>query len=166
VAELTPATVLSGAAATFDAVRQALTRHPGVHFACHAVADPSDPSAGRLLLQDHQSRPLTVRDIAELDLPDARLAVLSACETALGTPRLPDEALHLASAFQLAGYPEVVGTLWPINDRVARAVAVDLHTALAGGADAASALHAAVDRCRARYPGTPTLWAAYVHSGR
>jgi hypothetical protein len=163
VAGLTPATVLSGAQATFATVREALLRHPSVHFAGHAVADPADPSAGRLLLQD---RPLTVREIAALNLPQARLAVLSACDTALGVPHLPDEALHLVSAFQLAGYPEVVGTLWPINDRVARDIAVDLHRALADGEDAARALHRAVGRCRARYPGTPTLWAAHVHSGR
>ncbi|MDI6104086.1 CHAT domain-containing protein [Actinoplanes sp. NEAU-A12] len=166
VAELTAATVLSGPEATAAAVREALADHPGVHFACHAVADPADPSASRLLLHDHQVRALTVRNIADLDLSGARLAVLSACETSRTTARLPDEALHLTSAFQLAGYPEVVGALWPVNDRIARAVAVDLHEGLCAGSGAAAGLHAAVERCRDAYPGTPTLWAGYVHSGR
>lgn len=166
VAALTGATVLSGAEATAAAVRAALTVHPGVHFACHAVAEPADPSAGRLLLHDHRERAMTVREIADLDLPEARLAVLSACDTSRTTPHLPDEALHLASAFQLAGYPEVVGALWPVNDRVARTVAEELHRGLSEGSGAAAALHAAVERLRAAYPGTPTLWAAFVHSGR
>ena len=109
---------------------------------------------------------MTVREIAALDLPEARLAVLSACDTSRTTPHLPDEALHLASAFQLAGYPEVVGALWPVNDRVARTVAEELHRGLSEGSGAAAALHAAVERLRAAYPGTPTLWAAFVHSGR
>ncbi|MDR6319255.1 CHAT domain-containing protein [Actinoplanes couchii] len=166
VADLTGATVLREAGATAGAVRAALPRHPGVHFACHAVADPADPSAGRLLLHDHREQALTVREIADLDLDLARLAVLSACETSRTTAHLPDEALHLASSFQLAGYPEVVGTLWPVNDRIARAVAVDLYRGLQAGSGAAEALHAATERCRATYPDTPTLWAAYVHSGR
>ena len=33
--------------------------------------------------------------------------------------RLLDEAIHLASAFQLVGFPHVIGTLWEINDAIA-----------------------------------------------
>ncbi|GAA4972598.1 CHAT domain-containing protein [Streptomyces hyderabadensis] len=163
IAALTRATRLDGAAATADAVRAALTSHASAHFACHAASDPDDPSAGHLLLHDG---PLSVLDVSALDLSGVRLAVLSACETSLGAPRVPDESLHLVSAFQLAGYPQVVGTLWQVNDLVARTVAVDLHTGLAAGEDAATALHHAVHRCRDRFDRTPTLWAAYLHSGR
>ncbi|MGC4746611.1 CHAT domain-containing protein [Micromonospora sp. DT201] len=30
-----------------------------------------------------------------------------------------DEAIHIASALQTAGFPHVIGTLWPIPDHVA-----------------------------------------------
>ncbi|MFL4909146.1 CHAT domain-containing protein [Streptomyces sp. MMS24-I2-30] len=163
IAALTPATRLTGARATVDTVRAALATHASAHFACHATHDPDDPSAGHLLLHDG---PLSVLDVSALDLSGVRLAVLSACETSLGTHRIPDEGLHLVSAFQLAGYPQVVGTLWQVNDHVARLVAVDLHQGIAAGEDVATALHHAVRRCRERYPRTPTLWAAYLYSGR
>ncbi|MFF0225252.1 CHAT domain-containing protein [Streptomyces sp. NPDC004629] len=163
IAALTPATRLTGPQATTGAVRAALASHASAHFACHATSDPDDPSAGHLLLHDG---PLSVLDVSALDLAHVRLAVLSACETYLGTHRIPDEGLHLVSAFQLAGYPQVVGTLWQVNDRVARLVAVDLHQGIARGEDVATALHHAVRRCRERYPRTPTLWAAYLYSGQ
>jgi CHAT domain-containing protein len=155
IAALTPATRLDGAEATVDAVRAAVTSHASAHFACHAASDPDDPSAGHLLLHDGS---LSVLDVSTLDL--------SGCETSLGAHRIPDEGLHLVSAFQLAGYPQVVGTLWQVNDLVARLVAVDLHERIVAGADVAVALHHAVRRCRERFDKTPTLWAAYLHSGR
>lgn len=163
IAALTPATRLDGVEATADSVRAALMSHASAHFACHAASDPDDPSAGHLLLHDG---PLTVLDVSALDLSGVRLAVLSACETSLGTHRIPDESLHLVSAFQLAGYPAVVGTLWQVNDLVARGVAVDLYEGLGEGEDVAVALHHAVRRCRERFSRSPTLWAAHLHSGR
>ncbi|MFE5208233.1 CHAT domain-containing protein [Streptomyces sp. NPDC056600] len=163
VAAMRPATRLEGPRATVASVRAALTSHASVHFACHAVNDPEDPSAGYLLMHDG---PLSLLDVSALDLSGARLAVLSACGTSLGAHRIPDESLHLVSAFQLAGHPQVVGTLWKVNDLVARLVAQDLHAGLRVGQDAATALHHAVLRCRERFGTAPTLWAAYLCSGR
>jgi CHAT domain-containing protein len=37
---------------------------------------------------------------------------------------MSDEAAPITSAFQLAGYGSVVGTLWPVDDRTAERVAV------------------------------------------
>ncbi|MFH8798709.1 CHAT domain-containing protein [Streptomyces sp. NPDC017936] len=173
---LLPTRVLSGRDATFDAVYGALPRHAHAHFACHGVSDPADPSTGRLLVHDHAERPLTVRDISRLDLSGARLAVLSACETSRADGRLADEAIHITSAFQVAGYPHVVGTLWPVHDAVARRTATVFYRELLGGPGAptagaldagraAEALHRAVCACRRRYPASPSLWAAHVHAG-
>jgi CHAT domain-containing protein len=163
IVALRSATRLEGAEATIDSVRAALASHASAHFACHAASDPDDPSAGHLLLHDGR---LSVLDVSALDLSGVRLAVLSACETSLGAHRIPDEGLHLVSAFQLAGYPQVVGTLWQVNDLVARLVAGDLHESIAAGEDVATALHHAVRRCRERFDKTPTLWAAHLCSGR
>jgi tetratricopeptide (TPR) repeat protein len=172
---LLPTEVLYEERATFERVMDALPRHPCVHFACHGVSEPADPSNGRLLVHDHATRPLTVREISRLELPAARLAVMSACETARGGGELADESIHITSAFQLAGYANAVGTLWPVHDAVAVRVTRLLYGALCTeGADGgpelddtrtAHALHQAVLRCRAVFAASPSLWAAHVHAG-
>lgn len=172
---LLPTEVLSDEQATFEEVMDALPRHPCVHFACHGVSEPAAPSNGRLLVHDHATRPLTVRAISRLELPAARLAVMSACETARGGGELADESIHITSAFQLAGYANAVGTLWPVHDAVAVRVTRLLYRELCteGGGKVAElddtrtahALHEAVHRCRAAFAASPSLWAAHVHAG-
>ena len=155
-------TVLADDLACTDAVLAALPRAGQVMFACHAVSDPLRPSDSRLLLAD---RPLSVRDISRLRLPGAELAFLSACSTARGSAPLADEAIHLASAFHLAGYRHVVGTLWPVGDATTARIGAGFHSALDAGTPPASALHQVVRAERARQPLVPSAWAAHVHVG-
>jgi CHAT domain-containing protein len=106
-----------------------------------------------------------VVDVARLRLDHAELAFLSACETARPGARLADEAIHLASAFSLAGYRHVVATLWPIGDTHAVTVARDVYTALATTGDVAGAVHATTRRLRNRWADTPSVWASHIHVG-
>lgn len=160
LAERYGAHVLTGERATRDAVCAALPDYELVHFACH-----SDGSG--LLLQDHLTKPLTVLDISRLQLPRARLAYLSACTTSLGPRRLADEAIHLAAAFQQAGFPRVIGTLWPVEDAVAQSLCADVYDALPGldTASAPEALQRATRDLSERYPDSPSLWAGFVYIG-
>ena len=161
-------TVLAGAHATHDTVLAALPAGQWAHFACHGASDLTNPSASCLLLTDYRRRPLTVVDVARLRLDDAGLAFLSACSTARPGGRLADEAIHLASAFQLAGYRHVIATLWPVGDQHAVDLAADIYTTLAtaGEADLAGAVHAAVRRMRRRWGwDTPSVWASHIHVG-
>ncbi|MFG3350993.1 CHAT domain-containing protein [Streptomyces sp. NPDC048001] len=150
------------------------------HFACHGLCHPTDPSQSRLLLHDHRSDPLTVASLAQLKLDSASLAYLSACRTTFtGEPTLVDEAIHLTSGFQLAGFHHVVGTLWEIDDAVACRVADGFYGALQqapeplGSGATAHALHHAVRAIRDGQDlpkhldrrDTPSRWAAYVHAG-
>jgi hypothetical protein len=145
---------------------------PIAHFACHCAFNPFDPSRSLLLLHDHESDPLTVASLATVNLGQAQLAYLSACRTAFtGAPDLGDEAIHLTSAFQLAGFPHVIGTLWETDDAFAVDVAEAFYAALrtrAGAFDtthAARAIHHAIRSKRDSQPGMPSRWAAYVHAG-
>jgi CHAT domain-containing protein len=169
--------LLCGPDATRAAVLDSLATARRAHFACHGRSDPEDPAASGLLLHDHVERPLTIRDIASLDLPRAQLAYLSACETTRASRNLADEAVHITGAFQLAGFPEVVGTLWNINDEAAVAVATEVYGAAPAAGRAApagrteqgatpAALRSAILRLRAKYPGAPSLWAGFIHVGR
>jgi CHAT domain/Tetratricopeptide repeat len=157
---------------TKSAVLEQLPGCAIAHFACHGYTDPADPSQSRLLLHDHRQDPLTVAALAPVVLDHAQLAYLSACSTArLTDPRLLDEAIHLTTAFQLAGFPHVIGTLWEINDAIAVEIASTFYAALTdpGGtlnpARAARALHQATRAQRNRQPANPYLWASHIHAG-
>jgi CHAT domain-containing protein len=142
-----------------------------VHFACHATSDPDDPSRSLLVLQDHDRDPLTIASLAPVRLDHAQLAYLSACQTSRTTSgNLSDEAIHLTSAFQLAGYPHVIGTLWEVNDHTAARTAVMFYDELQSApgtfdtSTAARALHDTVRALRGQRDAIPQ-WAAYLHAG-
>ncbi|MFF4520072.1 CHAT domain-containing protein [Streptomyces bluensis] len=165
--------LLAGPAADRRAVRRALPNHSCLHFAGHARHDPARPARSGLFCHgDQQPALLTVEDIARLRLDAADLAFLSACETARGTAGLPDEALHLAGALQLAGFTHVVAAQWMAEDMTARELTARFYSELRrpdapdrlDPARSAFALHTAVRRIR-QQNDDPLLWAAYVHTG-
>ena len=55
---------------------------------------------------------LKVFQIMQQPLRDASLAVLSACQTAMGDENLPDEVIHLGATLLFAGFRGVVATMW------------------------------------------------------
>ncbi|MFY1616694.1 CHAT domain-containing protein [Micromonospora sp. WMMD736] len=158
---------LIGPVASPATVLDVLPEQPVVHLSCHGTQDLRFPTRGRL---DLAGGALSVRDLWRPAGRPAALAVLSACETARGGAALPDEALTLGTAFQLAGFRHVIGALWSISDALTVRLCADLYDGLAvsGGIAperAAVALHAAVRRLRAALPDHPDTWAGYAHLG-
>ncbi len=149
-------------------VLRALERHSWAHFSCHGVSDPSSPSNSGLILHDGR---LSAFDLSARRPVDAELAFLSACSTSRGGVDLPDEAVHLAPSFQLAGFTHVIGTLWTVSDRIARRLTEGFYAALREDADLgrpfdpALALHHPVRELREELLPAPHLWAAHVHIG-
>lgn len=85
-----------------------------LHFACHAQADPDEPLDSFLLLADDER--LLLRDLLSKRNLKARLAVLSACETAVVGRDLPDEVVGLATGLLQAGVAGVIGSMWAVPD--------------------------------------------------
>ncbi|MCB5168451.1 CHAT domain-containing protein [Streptomyces bambusae] len=161
----TPATVLAG-----------LNTHDVVHFACHTQDDRLFPLRTRLLVEPSPAGgepvALTVADIAALRPDSGRLAFLSACSTARPShTALTDEGLDLAAAFQYAGFPHVIATLWRVGDTQAADFTAHAYATLAPppGALAPSlapyAVHRATHALRAAHPTAPLSWAAHIHVG-
>ncbi|MFD4767106.1 CHAT domain-containing protein [Streptomyces niveus] len=160
---------LVGAAATREAVLAALGATSWVHFGCHAATDPAEPSGALLHLPNGET--LSVLEICRTRPRSAQLAFLAACGTARTSERLSDEAIHITSAFLLAGFPAAVGTLWAIDSSHADEVTRGFYRRMTGDGAAmaptapAHALHQTVRELRRRIPDRPHVWAAYVHAG-
>ncbi|RYP48546.1 hypothetical protein DL768_005585 [Monosporascus sp. mg162] len=138
-----------------DNVLQHLQTCKIFHFAGHGQSNPAEPSRSCLLLQDWKINPLTVGDLRDHRLQENGpfLGYLSACSTGSNEAvQLADEGIHLVSAFQLAGFRHVVGTLWEVSDKHCVGVARVLYETLRdeGMTDAAVCLglHRAVRALR------------------
>ena len=158
---------LAGVHATRTATLEAIGTHSWVHLACHANQQHANPARSGFVLWDAT---LTITDLAAQPTRDRELAFLSACQTATGSVRNLDEAIHLAAAMQFLGYRDVIATMWTIADSRAPHVADMFYAALTrdGRPDpgrAAEALHHAVCSLRQTDPTYPLLWAPYIHHG-
>lgn len=160
-------------------VSDALTKCCIAHFACHGVSDSRDPSNSALILQRDstlgfpiEQDPLTVHHISKLKLDCAQIAYLSACSTAEHKAnRLADEVIHLASGFQIAGFPHVIASLWRAGDSQCVMLAGFFYDQICNvnktvvSEDASLALHEAILKLRGLYSKSPASWAQFVHYG-
>ncbi len=160
------AVMLAGAGATRAVTLAAIRNASIAHFGCHATIVPADPSRGRLLVHDGA---ILITELQALPAWRRGLAFLSACDTASARGDIPDEFVHLASAFQVIGFEHVIGTAWQVPDDIALAVTGGFYAgvwdpAAGRNADPAAALHASVAAALATDPLNPFPW-AYVHYG-
>jgi CHAT domain-containing protein len=112
-----------------------------VHVAAHTVLNTEVPWFSVLPLAADSSSDglLYVRDVANMRFQRSPIVVLAGCKT--GAAVSPHAALHnLALAFLAAGARSVVGTLWDVDDRVARVFSLTLHRQLSRGIRPAVAL--------------------------
>ncbi|KAG1766622.1 CHAT domain-containing protein [Suillus placidus] len=115
VHQLVPATAnrttISGDAATRTGALQALEENTWVHLACHGKQDPTQPYNSHFVMRDEH---LTLLDIMDRDIPHAEFAVLI--------------SLSYRPGLQFSGFKSVVGTLWEVDDAVAKHVVKAFYT--------------------------------------
>lgn len=173
-----PVVVLQDSLACERAVREFAPRARLLHLATHGFAQWNGSYALAALVL---SAPDSIRDASDDGLLQtfeidgltlgAELAVLSACETAIGEHIEGEGAFALSRAFLTAGAARVIATLWPVADEataelvssVFRGITLDDGTPMHGVARQLrnAKLAAAMDpRTRA-----PFYWAPFVLTG-
>jgi CHAT domain-containing protein len=161
-------TQMDGDSATAAAVLSEMEEHSWVHLACHARQNTFEPTKSAFHIHGGT---LDLATITRKVLKHASMAFLSACQTATGDEKLPDEAVHLAAGMIVAGYPTVIATMWSIQDSDTPLIAEKVYAHLLNGGvpdsrKAAKALHVAVECLRDKV-GEKEFgrWVPYVHFG-
>lgn len=164
---------------TASHVLEAMSGASIARFACYGSSDPTDPMTSHLLLQKEDGCNKSVGKLTVSALLDANtqkhswISYLSACPTAEVKMRtLAGEALHLASAIQMAGFAHVIGSLRPADDQICVQVAKLFYSFLADAKDSMrlnrtvpEALNYAVRQIAKEHPDRPDLWAPFIHLG-
>lgn len=103
---------------------------------------------------------LTAYEIAQLNLGNTRLVVLSACETALGDIHGTEGVYGLQRAFKLAGVDKMIISLWQVPDLETSLLMTKFYSNWLDGAGVREAFLQAQTAMRKQYP--PFSWAAFV----
>lgn len=149
-----------------------------LHFATHALCDPEHPERSAIVLSSAALRSGHERStiehnaslIREYEIQGtsihANMAVLSACETGVGRELMGEGALSIARAFRFAGVPNVVSSLWKVDDLATKEIMVKFYEHLAEGMGKADALAEAKRWYRRTNPNEPpSKWAAFILIG-
>ncbi|KAG1743848.1 TPR-like protein [Suillus lakei] len=144
-------TSLADSDATVQGTLDALNHNQWLHLACHGMPNRTQAFESSFAMRDG---PLMIKEVIRSNWQNPEFAFLSACHTTVGDEKSPDESIHLAAAMQFSGFRSVIGSMWSVDDEVARQVVSAFYRNLvddSGRLDctrAAVALHKAVKKLR------------------
>ena len=143
-----------------------------LHLAMHTILNDSLPMFSRLAFAhstagDTEDGWLNTHEIYNLKL-NARMAVLSACNTGKGKLQKGEGVMSLARGFLYAGCPSIIMTLWEVEDLSGTEIMQTFYDLIAEGKDKDDALRLAklkhiqnADPLKAH----PHYWLGYVNIG-
>jgi CHAT domain-containing protein len=121
--------ILIGKAAREETFKAEAGKYLILHFATHGVLDNSNPLYSRLLLAnstDAEDGFLEAKEIMKLNL-HADLAVLSACQTALGNVGAGEGLIGMTWALFIAGTTTTVASQWKVDSTSTARLMTDFH---------------------------------------
>jgi CHAT domain-containing protein len=105
---------------------------------------------------------LTAYEVSNMYLPNTKLVVLSACETALGDIQGSEGVYGLQRAFKIAGVPNLIMSLWKVPDKETVEFMQEFYKNLFAGESISTAFYRAQKVLKAKYRSDPYKWAAWV----
>ncbi|MBI9060227.1 MAG: CHAT domain-containing protein [Labilibaculum sp.] len=142
-----------------------------LHLAMHTIIDDENPMFSKLVFTQNsdtiQDGLLNTHEIYNMNF-NARMVVLSACNTGDGKLQKGEGVMSLARGFFYAGCPSVIMTLWTVEDKTGSNLMSNFYTLLASGLKKDEALREA----KLQYLQTadalkshPYFWSGYVTMG-
>jgi CHAT domain-containing protein/Tfp pilus assembly protein PilF len=139
-----------------------------IHFACHGILN--DDFQCLVLSQDIPSAKedgyFTLNEIMNCDY-NAKLVVLSACQTGSGKIYRAEGVTGLTRAVMYAGTPAVIATLWDVDDTATKELMVNFYSnMLEKNLDKVEALRQAkLELLKDKKYSSPFFWSAFVMYG-
>ncbi len=105
-----------------------------LHLAMHTVINDSLPMYSKLLFSpdDNEDGSFDTYEVYNMNL-NARMTVLSACNTGTGRLQKGEGVMSLARAFLYAGCPAIIMTLWSVEDESSADLMIDFYKNLLNG---------------------------------
>ena len=157
--------------ATKAAIKSYIERSDVIHLALHSKVDDEVPLRSQLLLAKTGETPDSVfyaYEIYNLNLSQARLVVLSSCQSGAGRYYGGEGVSSLARAFIGAGVPLVVASLWPVESSATEMLMVSFHNQRTHGFPTVEALRKAQQEMvhgPSENLRRPYYWAAFTVTG-
>jgi CHAT domain-containing protein len=105
---------------------------------------------------------LTAYEVSNMSLPNTKLVVLSACETALGDIQGSEGVYGMQRAFKMAGVQNLVMSLWKVPDAETSEFMQEFYKNMFAGQSISDAFYNAQTIMKNKYRNEPYKWAAWV----
>jgi CHAT domain-containing protein len=167
--------VFIGSDAREAVVKNEAPNYQVLHFATHGLLDNRNPMFSYLALAQtsrnaNEDGLLEAREVINMDL-HAKLAVLSACQTARGSVGNGEGVIGMAWALFVAGVPTTVASQWEVDSVSTTLLMIDFHRRLtmrpahAKETKAESLRQASLGLLRSERYRHPFYWAGFVMVG-
>jgi CHAT domain-containing protein/tetratricopeptide (TPR) repeat protein len=171
IKQLIPTDLYSGEKATESNFKRVAEKYDILHLAMHAVIDNKDPLFSKLIFtlekDTFQDGLLNTYELFGMKL-NARMVVLSACNTGEGDYSKGEGVISLARGFVYAGSPSLIMSMWEVEDKSGSMIMKWFYKNLLKGETKAEALRNAKIRYiqEARPENIhPFFWSSFVVMG-
>lgn len=139
-----------------------------IHLSLHGYMDEEDPTRSALIFAHRDSTDadffLSTSEIYGMQFSNTGLAILSACNTGNGKLERGEGVMSMARAFEMAGCPSTIVSLWSIPDSSTATIMAHFHEYQAQGIPKDVALQRAkidyLSHNQTGQLGLPNYWAA------
>jgi len=142
-----------------------IEKYDVIHLATHTIVDEQAPLSSKFLL--YKNRELFLSKIYSLNL-NAKMAVLSSCNTGRGKLERGEGIISFARAFKFAGCSSIIMSLWEIDDISTANIMRNFYSELKNGKPKDVALREAkleyLSESNSK-TASPVFWAATVPIG-